>query len=112
MIIDKKPFIFNGILIPKNIQDQIIDYVENGIHPDGFVKALLTNNLIVSFESIYEKNLYFLPAIIRYLQTVVPYEAWGSIKKYEHWLEQRQPTIHEQIEMAFERITDSGNGWD
>lgn len=76
--------------IPDYILASIKRYTHNRIAPGGFLYAVLSNNLFESFGRSHTTSLEALPEIIKYLYNEVPMACWGSSKKVEDWLSEKE----------------------
>jgi hypothetical protein len=77
---------------PVHILDSISHYVEHGIEPGGFVKAVLSNDLVATFQIADAKSLRGLPDILRYIYWEIPLACWGSEAKVEAWMGNKNKT--------------------
>lgn len=60
-------------------------YVEKGISPGSFGRALLCNNLAASVLRADPDNKAILAKHVQWLWENMPAEAWGSEEAYEQW---------------------------
>ncbi len=67
--------------IKKSTIDTINDYVKLGLTPGGFVKAVLSNDLMRSFGLADDENRESLFEICSYVYNEVPSSCHGSDKK-------------------------------
>lgn len=72
--------------IPKRTLETIDDYVKHGFEPGGFVRAVLENNLALSFGAADEHNRAALFEIVQYIYSKVPNDAWGSPEIVNDWI--------------------------
>ena len=70
---------------PVHILDSINRFVEHGLEPGGFVKAVLSNDLVGAFNAADTKSLRGLQDILRYCRSKIPPACWGSPAKVKNW---------------------------
>ena len=75
-------------IIPENIRDGMVAYIEDGVVPGSFLSAVLENNLCKSFLTADYANKPRLLDIVTYLYNYVPSLCWGSKEKVDLWCEQ------------------------
>ena len=71
--------------IPQRTMGGIDRYVEEGIHPGHFLKAVITNNLLEALERADNENISALYDIMKYFFNSTPSECWGSIENFNNW---------------------------
>ena len=74
------------MMIPKDTLTGLKRYVEDRIHPGGFLIAVLENNLTESFGQADKKNRKVLFEIVCYCYNELPSICWGSPEKVKNWL--------------------------
>ena len=77
---------FNNFYIPERMMGGIKRYIENGIVPGNFLKAVIQNNLSEAIGQADVENLKNIPAYIGYFYNETPLSCWGSKKKMEKWV--------------------------
>uniref|UniRef100_A0A6H1ZC41 Uncharacterized protein n=1 Tax=viral metagenome TaxID=1070528 RepID=A0A6H1ZC41_9ZZZZ len=65
-------------------------YVENRGPVGDFLRAVLENNLVLSFGYADDDNRRDLQEIVRYVYNEFPADCWGSCEKVNNWLNQPQ----------------------
>ena len=65
-------------MIPKVIKDSLDRYINEGIMPGSFLRAVLTNDLAGAVFKADSNNLAALKDIMLYVYNEVPANAWGS----------------------------------
>ena len=70
---------------PVHILDSINRYVEHGLEPGGFVKAVLSNDLVGAFKQADTASLRGLQDILGYCRWKIPATCWGSPEKVKNW---------------------------
>lgn len=65
-------------MIPKVIKDSLDRYVNEGIMPGSFLRAVLANDLASAVFNADSNNLAALKDIMLYIYNEVPSDAWGS----------------------------------
>jgi len=73
-------------MIPRDIKQQIDNYIDNGIPPADFLYAVLINDLRQVAGRADIINRIHLYDIIVYLEKFMPNMAWGSAERVEKWL--------------------------
>jgi len=73
--------------LPSGLQDSMKLYIENGIHPGGFLTAVLENNLSGAVFKADQFNREHLVEIIRWMHWEIPVRAWGSEAIVKEWTE-------------------------
>lgn len=69
-----------------SILQAIEDYVEHGIDPGDFLKAVLSNELHQSFVQADFDNAQSLEDIINFIFHSIPSKCWGSRTKVKDWM--------------------------
>lgn len=67
--------------IPDYTLRQLHNYINDGVPPSGFLRAVLTNNLIESFNRADDNNMVAMFDIVRYVYNEVPSNLWGDANK-------------------------------
>lgn len=70
-----------------NIIESLNRYVEKGIHPGDFLKAVLENNLMEAVGRADHINIRRLPEICKYVYNNIPSLCHGSLEKVEKWVQ-------------------------
>lgn len=75
----------HGFNIPTPIQDQLENYLMDGIYPDKFIEAILVGDLFraVTFADSQSKPAIWL--ITKWVVNLAPHNAWGSKYHIEDW---------------------------
>ena len=71
--------------IPERMVASILRYVESGIRPGSFLRAVICNNLKGAVGQADNENLKNLPAFINYFYNQAPASCWGSYEKMIAW---------------------------
>lgn len=72
--------------IPTHMHESIVLYVRHGIHPGGFLTAVLSNDLMESVGRADVHNISSLPAYGRLLWNNLPPTSWGSPDDVKAWV--------------------------
>ena len=72
--------------IPERMHGGITRYVENGIPPGDFLKAILSNDLIEACNRGDDENLKLIHDYAKLLWNQCPPTCWGSPDKYRYWI--------------------------
>jgi hypothetical protein len=73
--------------VPPHTRDGIINWIEHGIEPGAFLKAVICNNLKEAFGRADDINIVHLKSIVSWFYNHAPSDCWGSPENYEHWIE-------------------------
>ena len=72
--------------VPLHLRAGLRRYLEAGIPPGAFLKAVLENDLRDAVTHGDEASLAGLVPLVRYLYHEVPHECWGSPGAVEAWM--------------------------
>jgi hypothetical protein len=75
--------------VPVHMREGLRLYVDEHIEPGSFLRAVLENNLSLSFQRADSINRYALFDIVSYLYNWCPMDCWGSPERVEKWLKAR-----------------------
>ena len=73
-------------MIPELTKRCIDEYVELGVPPGDFVRAVLENNLLGAFGTADSYNTYFMRDIVAYVYNCIPSGCHGSREIVNQWL--------------------------
>ena len=73
--------------LPEHMQEGARDYVELGREPGDFLRAVLSNQLLETFQRADMVNRGELNTWIQWLLGEPPMSCWGSPAKVEAWIE-------------------------
>lgn len=76
---------YNGFKIPEYMHTGLHLWIEEGLQPGSFLKAVLCNDLENAVGRADEENLKNLPAYIYFLYNFAPSHCWGSEENFETW---------------------------
>ena len=62
-------------------------YLEQGIHPGGFMESVITNDLRGAIMRADSDNLRVLPDWIAWWMQYAPADSWGSYAAMHQWIE-------------------------
>ena len=79
---------------PIHILDSINRFVEYGLEPGSFVKAVLSNDLAGAFNAADTDSEAGIRDILKYVRWEIPAESWGSPAKVEAWLNSKPRQNH------------------
>lgn len=74
--------------VPSHMQDGIRAYVETGRHPGGFLKAVLSNELVQAFNAADSTNRRYMDEWAAFLFNELPANCWGSRETVDEWVDQ------------------------
>ena len=75
--------------LPDHMRDGAQRYIEEGIHPGGFLMSVLCNNLTESFGRADNTNKGVMLTWVNWLYWDIPAPAWGSEEKVLKWMAER-----------------------
>lgn len=74
---------YNGL--PRTLREGVKLYIEQGILPGSFLRAVISNNLKESFAQADHINQHRMFQIVKWFYAECPIPAWGSEKKMLKW---------------------------
>lgn len=77
---------FDYDLIPTNIKTEIDRYVSKKIPTNGFLLAVLSNDLSLCIGNADEENIKALPQIVSYIYNEIPRSCYGSLEIVTRYL--------------------------
>ena len=80
---------FQEFYIPERMMGAIDRYVKLGIHPGGFLEAVICNNFSGAVSRADEENMRNLPAYAAYFFNEVPFDCWGSREVMDAWMKEK-----------------------
>lgn len=94
-----------GVYQPSNIPGPIkagLDrYSEHGIRPGDCLFAILCGDLFMAFARADPTTTHAMPAIVAWISTHLPEEAWGNSAHVESWiaagLDKRRKLLAESV---------------
>jgi hypothetical protein len=75
----------NWDLIPESLREPLRRYVVDGIVPNSFLQAVLSNDLTHAVMIADETNLMRLADIVRFCFNYLPRECWGTGERIAYW---------------------------
>lgn len=72
--------------LPEGLRFGMKMYIENHVRTGGFLRAVLSNNLVESFARADENNKAKLFDIVSWVYNEAPGACWGSEATVEAWL--------------------------
>lgn len=75
--------------LPEHMRDAMLRWIEHGISPGSFLRAVLVNDLVSSIHYADNINISRIPDYGRYLYNHAPSRCWGSPAKVAAWEEHR-----------------------
>jgi len=88
-------YTFRGFHIRDEMMEGLLRYIEKGIHPGGFLRAVLSNNLHHAVNNADEDNMATLPAYVGYLVNKAPGGCWGSADIVNTWIKTKREERNE-----------------
>lgn len=74
--------------LPPHMHGAIQRYIDNGIEPGSFLKAVLSNDLVQAFGAADEFNSAAMRDWAMFLYNEAPSGCWGSREKVHNWIKQ------------------------
>jgi hypothetical protein len=69
---------FNYARIPANMLESLRRYIDHGVLPSHFLRAVLFNDLAGACARADDQNIELLPVYIAWLMNEAPATCWGS----------------------------------
>lgn len=76
----------SGRTLPSYLKDALIRYALFGKHPGSFLEAVLSNDLVKTFQNCNEPDLKHIHDLVRILFTWLPSGAHGSQRIFHAWI--------------------------
>lgn len=73
-------------MLPEGLTRDLELYVEEGVHPGGFLRAVLANDLYATFNKADRVNVNRIEDIVQYVLRYVPFGACGSYEVVDQWI--------------------------
>ena len=73
--------------IPPHVLETLKRYKDKGVNTGGFLRAVISNDLISAVQRADSSSLNALPQIASWAYTELPAEAWGSYEAFNKWTE-------------------------
>ena len=77
---------FREFSIPERMMGGICRYLDQGIEPGSFLRAVICNDLKEAVGAADDENLANLPAYVAYFYNEAPCGSWGSVEAFDGWL--------------------------
>ena len=78
----------NWYYIPPHTRLSLVNYFMHGLHPGGFIEAVLTNDLHRCVAIADHANIEALQIIVQWIQSHAPLDSWGTREKIEAWCDE------------------------
>ncbi len=79
-------YTFYGMALPRDIEESIKRYVNDGVPTGGFLEACIENDLKEAVGRADMVNIRIIPTIVAYLYNETPAGCWGYKGAFEKWL--------------------------
>lgn len=76
--------------LPEGLQGAMLRYIEERIPPGGFLRAVLSNDLLDAVCRADWLNKPSLVKIVEWVRDYAPHNCWGSPEAYERWISRRE----------------------
>lgn len=77
-------FRVRGLAIPGNLHAGIANYIDRGVEPGDFLRAVIQNNLKDSIQYC-SSDFEVIKDLVCFLYNEFPSLAWGSKERYDSW---------------------------
>ena len=78
---------FNARNLPPYMWGAVSRYLQHGIEPGGFLKAVLCNDLFGAYARADNMNTEVMKDWCMFIYNAVPGGCHGSVETYERWVE-------------------------
>jgi hypothetical protein len=85
ILVKPDEFVFQGRIIPDYMVGGITRYIEHGVLPGDFLRAVISNDLKEACSRADSNNMWVLPVYVAYFYNNAPGECWGSKEKMLAW---------------------------
>ncbi len=92
---------------PQSLRGGFQRYIEDGILPGSFLRAVLRNDFMSAVFQADDENVLRLREICLFVHNEIPNGCWGSPERVEAWVEQLEEARHgrsHDISLAEDRI--------
>jgi hypothetical protein len=79
-------FRFREFFVPEYMRPALIDYVNDGVPPGDFLKAIICNDLKEAVGRADDINVCNIPAYVNYFYNHAPHSCWGSKSAMDSWV--------------------------
>lgn len=76
--------------IPQHMRESVYKYINEGVPPGTFLRAVLENDLVNAFVFADDINKKVLNDWVSFVWWDLPVESWGSREKVNLWMKRRQ----------------------
>lgn len=84
--------------IPERMLSAIHAYIDGGVIPGGFLRAVICNNMREACCLADEENLQNLPAYVKYFYNNAPGICWGSKERMRAWVTAKEEARNQSWE--------------
>ena len=84
---------YNDYGLPRYMINSVLDYIEDGVPPGGFLSAIIENDLRGAISSADLNNLALLPEWVTWFYTFAPASCWGKDGACRAWIDEFHPKI-------------------
>lgn len=71
--------------IPQHTLDALARYLDRGLEPGSFLRAVIENDLRGAYLRADKENRLALPALIEWMECSIPSAAWGHPGVIDDW---------------------------
>jgi hypothetical protein len=76
---------FRGMSMPTYMEGGVIRFIEQGVLPGDFLRAVLSNDLRGAVDQADSVNFFCIPVYIGYFYNNVPSTCWGTKERMLEW---------------------------
>lgn len=90
--------------LPAHTQESLRNYILYGMHPGGFISALLAGDLFRIVTNADTTNRHYIWQITRWVMFNAPEECWGNYAKIDDWCSDKdgiRSAIADRIDKKF-----------
>ncbi len=80
--------------VPSHMVPGVYHYLDDGVEPGGFLRAVLENKLVESFSLADGINHDSMSRWASFLYNDMPMASWGSEEKVREWIKDRREANH------------------
>jgi len=83
---ERKLLYFDNTIINDYIEEGLYNYFTKGIHPGGFLYAVLINDLYTAVDKADFQNIVMIGKIAKYIKGNITTRAYGSPELVQDWM--------------------------
>jgi hypothetical protein len=79
--------------LPEHMRESVTLYVERGVEPGSFLRAVLENNFVGAFMCADEENIKKMDKWAEFVYSQLPCNCWGSKKDVDEWIKYQSGVV-------------------